>query len=308
LLLDIEDDTIALLFNSDKVLENWFEEFAALFLNSFSLLFKETFTVSLGTECENPADLHKGWQNAMILAEYRFVLGKGRCISQKDVKKYEKANVHYPAKKERYIIDSLNLSRKEDVGKAMGVMFEYISKQSVDNAKISMHRLLSMLIREFSRLLAPRHCYEKNTANLFDQLNEFLTVQDACQWMTDMCFEIIDEISPETNDIKQDHINKAIEIIENEYDNPNLSSNLIASKLGLSGSYLREIFGQYTNTFLPKYINDFRCQIGKEMLTKTKLPISVISQKIGIVNTKYFYSLFKKNTGMTPSDYRASNK
>jgi len=39
-------------------------------------------------------------------------------------------------------------------------------------------------------------------------------------------------------------------------------------------------------------------------LLETKLPINQISEAIGIVNTNYFYSVFKKKYGMTPLAYR----
>lgn len=42
------------------------------------------------------------------------------------------------------------------------------------------------------------------------------------------------------------------------------------------------------------------------LLIETKLPISQISESIGILNTNYFYSVFKKKFGMTPLAYRRS--
>lgn len=308
LLFDMEDDTIALLYNYNDNQGNWLYSFTKLLKESFTLLFKCSFTTSVGNVCKYPQELHAAWQKTMILAEYRLLIGCGSFITEEDIVKHVKAEVQYPIKKERYIIDALNLGHKQDAAKAISIMFNYISTQSVDNAKLSMRRLLSTLIREFSRILSSRHYQQENSCNLFQQLKEFYSINDMREWMINMCFDVIDETSPDTNDIKQDHVNNAIKIIQEEYNNPNLSSNMIASRLGLSSSYMREIFSQYTNNSLPKYINNYRCEIGKEMLMKTKLPISVISEKIGVANTKYFYSLFKKSTGMTPSDYRDSHK
>ena len=42
----------------------------------------------------------------------------------------------------------------------------------------------------------------------------------------------------------------------------------------------------------------------EQLLRETKLPINQISEAIGIVNTNYFYSIFKKKYGMTPLAYR----
>ena len=43
-----------------------------------------------------------------------------------------------------------------------------------------------------------------------------------------------------------------------------------------------------------------------QLLEETKLPISQISEAIGILNTNYFYSVFKRKFGMTPLAYRRS--
>ena len=49
-----------------------------------------------------------------------------------------------------------------------------------------------------------------------------------------------------------------------------------------------------------------RMKKAASLLVETKLPISQISESIGILNTNYFYSVFKKKFGMTPLAYRRS--
>ena len=39
-------------------------------------------------------------------------------------------------------------------------------------------------------------------------------------------------------------------------------------------------------------------------LTETNLTVQQVSESIGILNTSYFYTLFKKAYGMTPHRYR----
>ena len=52
------------------------------------------------------------------------------------------------------------------------------------------------------------------------------------------------------------------------------------------------------------YLNNVRTGKAAELLSTTKLPISRISEEVGILNTNYFYSVFKKRYGTTPATYR----
>ncbi len=46
-----------------------------------------------------------------------------------------------------------------------------------------------------------------------------------------------------------------------------------------------------------------RC--GTELLTATAMPVSSIAEALGFASQFYFSNFFKKQTGMTPSQYRA---
>jgi YesN/AraC family two-component response regulator len=99
-------------------------------------------------------------------------------------------------------------------------------------------------------------------------------------------------------------VNRAIDIIINEYADPNLSSDSLAEKLGLTSNYLREIFRELMGMTMSNYINEFRCEKASEMLLETNYSIAEISERIGLSNQNYFFTLFKKFRGLTPQQYR----
>ncbi|MBO5347344.1 MAG: helix-turn-helix domain-containing protein, partial [Lachnospiraceae bacterium] len=51
-----------------------------------------------------------------------------------------------------------------------------------------------------------------------------------------------------------------------------------------------------------------RLSMAKNLLISSNLPISEISEMIGYDNPLYFSRLFKKHTGMTPTEYKKRNK
>jgi YesN/AraC family two-component response regulator len=54
------------------------------------------------------------------------------------------------------------------------------------------------------------------------------------------------------------------------------------------------------------YLQKLRLDLGKILLTKTELPVSEISMRVGYPDPNYFTKLFKKTEGMTPTRFRKS--
>ena len=52
-----------------------------------------------------------------------------------------------------------------------------------------------------------------------------------------------------------------------------------------------------------EYITARRIEQAKHLLAATDLPVGEICERVGITNTTYFCRLFKKETGMTTSEY-----
>lgn len=94
--------------------------------------------------------------------------------------------------------------------------------------------------------------------------------------------------------------------------NLNISSNLtvkkVAYEVGLSPDYLTRLFKKELGVNIITYINQKRIYTSLELLKNTNLSIEEISDLIGLNNTSYFYTLFKKEMGVSPKQYRNSLK
>lgn len=92
--------------------------------------------------------------------------------------------------------------------------------------------------------------------------------------------------------------------IEENLSNENLNLNGIAMHLGVSRSLLHMKMKAILGTNVSNYINDIRINKAKQLLTNKDLPISQIAFETGFSTQSYFSTVFKKNTGRTPLDYR----
>lgn len=94
------------------------------------------------------------------------------------------------------------------------------------------------------------------------------------------------------------------QFIESNYMDPNLSLCAIAENEGLSADYVGDLFRNAESVPVAKYINQVRFRRAKTLLLATDAPVTEISQAVGFCNPQYFFTLFKSNYLMTPSEYR----
>ena len=100
--------------------------------------------------------------------------------------------------------------------------------------------------------------------------------------------------------------NKIVEAAK-EYVRENYGEKLtlaaIASKIGISQGYLSSVFKKQTGGNLNDYINQMKIEKAKELLEKHEYMMYEISDMLGFENPYYFSKVFKKLTGITPSEY-----
>ena len=83
----------------------------------------------------------------------------------------------------------------------------------------------------------------------------------------------------------------------------NLSTPDIANLFFVSRDKLNRDFKKYTQMTVKDFVSQTRINFAKSKLTDTKHTVTEISSMCGFENDIYFYTFFKKHTGMTPRQY-----
>jgi AraC family transcriptional regulator len=84
----------------------------------------------------------------------------------------------------------------------------------------------------------------------------------------------------------------------------NLTIAAISDELKMSQYYFSRLFKQATGVSPYRYIMEQRIEAAKQLLKKTPLPISAISERVGFANQNQLTVQFHNLTGTTPSSYR----
>ncbi|HHW49757.1 MAG TPA: AraC family transcriptional regulator [Clostridiaceae bacterium] len=98
-------------------------------------------------------------------------------------------------------------------------------------------------------------------------------------------------------------LSHALEYIRQNYSN-NITVKDVSSFCHCSESYLSHIFKNKMKTSIMKYINKLRIEHAKILLLNSDSSVSEIALKTGFCDPNYFSVVFKRFTGLSPSEYR----
>ncbi|MBP3753454.1 MAG: response regulator [Lachnospiraceae bacterium] len=100
-------------------------------------------------------------------------------------------------------------------------------------------------------------------------------------------------------------ISEAKLYMSQHFTDPNLMLQDVAKAVGMSNSRFSTVFSQQTGQTFTEYLIYLRLNKAREMLKTTNIKSSQIARESGYNDSHYFSYIFKKNVGMTPSEYRS---
>jgi two-component system response regulator YesN len=101
-------------------------------------------------------------------------------------------------------------------------------------------------------------------------------------------------------------IQKIKQIIHSRIDQ-DVSLTYVAEQVNLNPQYLSTLFKTSTGQKYIDYIISYRVEKAKQLLADTHLKIYEIGFLVGYSNMKHFYNIFRKEAGITPSEFRKNS-
>lgn len=114
---------------------------------------------------------------------------------------------------------------------------------------------------------------------------------------------IFEWIASREEDIPAEVVSKVHHYIERNIS-ADTSLNALADYVGLNPSYLSRLYKQITGEGLSKYINDYRTLEAKSMLLNSSKKVGEVASALGYNSALAFIRFFKRQSGMTPQEFR----
>ena len=105
-----------------------------------------------------------------------------------------------------------------------------------------------------------------------------------------------------------DVILKAKNYIESHYADQNTTLSTVAEAVALSPNHFSTIFSQECKTTFIEYLTNVRIENAKRLIRETDMKGYDIAYECGFSDPHYFSYIFKKNTGMSPREYKLGGR
>lgn len=143
--------------------------------------------------------------------------------------------------------------------------------------------------------------------NCMEFVKEIEQVKDVETWAYRK-FELIFKLISESHGVGMPvAIHAAMDYIGSHYTSE-ISLEDVASYVGVSPQHFSKIFKNQTGTNYVDWIAHLRIEKAKQYLNVGDKTMKEICMLVGYKDPNYFSRIFKKNVGMTPSEYATGNK
>lgn len=93
-------------------------------------------------------------------------------------------------------------------------------------------------------------------------------------------------------------------VVEEQISNPELEVKQLSNEAGLSRTNLYVKLKELTGYSPKEFIRTIRLKKAAQFLKKTDLTVSEIAYQVGFKYPKYFSTCYRRQFGITPSQYR----
>ena len=126
------------------------------------------------------------------------------------------------------------------------------------------------------------------------------------EWLLKTARKMNQAINQERDMTTRQVIQQAKQYIMDNYQNPDLSVEMICRHLHMSPAYFSTMFKKETGQAYIAYLTEIRLNKAVELLNKTDDKTYVIASKVGYQEQNYFSYVFKKKFGVSPTKFRGA--
>ena len=212
----------------------------------------------------------------------------------------------FPRDMQIKLFDGVKTGNKENVKNLLHVLFtaNFIERNlSINVQRLFIYDLYVNIFKIAKRVdlnESQNHALNEAFTNLEQNRNLY-----KISIITNAYLSVCDYVKTRNETRHSRMIDEIVCYISESYTDSCLSLSSVAGKFGLSEAHLSSLFKTCTGENFSVYIENLRMKKAAELLTNTKLPVNVISQKVGYYSINTFDRAFKKVYTVSATVYRS---
>ena len=130
--------------------------------------------------------------------------------------------------------------------------------------------------------------------------------EDIIAWMKETISKALDMCNTEKNTYSETLVS-VIRYLRSNYGKE-INLKTVADQFQMNPLYLGRLFKLETGICFTDYMNNLRIRKAKQLLLDTNLTTRQVAEAVGYLNTNYFFPIFKRQVGLSPTEFRKNMK
>ena len=274
---------------------------------TFRQYFEISLSFFLSSPMQQPSALYPAMHQLQEMARYQYFYTGGVILPAEDFDP-ESRSAELPALPDLAQLESaLRAADSDACTRLLDEYFDTLQSHTFEAAQASVNMLASRLITVMKKLQSSQPAFPAiDYHEFFSSVTGAHSAQAARQAVDAPLGQIMEYMASSDSETANLLADDVVRYLDQNFADYNLSSKSIAQEHHISVPYLNRLFKQKTGKTIALYLKQLRLERARQMLTDTNLSVEAIARKVGFENTKYFYTLFKNEFGVSPSNYRIS--
>ena len=263
----------------------------------------------------NLTELRTAYLESVLIQKNRYVIPQNSVLMYDKLKHFNKIRFHATQSIDDLdilatmedIVDFIKQGDRLAVSECLNNLF-MILKQNGGKSYIFMQVIISTIYTQLAKELASLNIDASQLG--IDPTSDY--AQIAAEGNLDTAIKLLhSSINHIMDTLEQNSQNRYLKIIssaktyiDNNYQNHELSIDMVAHAVHMSPSHFSVIFKNETGMSFTNYLIQKQIEKSKELIRTTDMKVYEISYKVGYDTAAYFSTAFRKITGISPSDYK----
>jgi two-component system, response regulator YesN len=305
-----DDQEIVIIFSlDDEQQENddILKQFASDIICAIEGYIEIQVCIGIGQVITDLKDIYQSYQSAKSVLDFIMLDNDKGTLSYQDIMNFGNIEMIYPYDLEKNILKSL-VDSVANTNEDFLSFFNYIKTNNAkaSDIKSGIFMLISSILKYAGEFDVSLSQIKHDKGNIIEIINNYTSMSDIHNMILDFILNT-KALLLKYKSRPKELSDKIKTYIDENYFDEGLNLKTMSNSLFISTSYISSIFKNDIGKSFVDYLTEIRINKAKQLLLSSQDKTYEVGFKVGYKTPQYFSTAFKKDTGLSPSQYRKKN-